>query len=159
MIITAFDNILDDPDSYVEDILNGEFIDVSDGVNVFKNIQPRDNSDRFSYIVKRLFNGYDIAYNFIRKSPLDQDEPNYIHTDEMMGDITIILYLNKVSPEDDGTIIYDNEGKPAFRVYSKYNRMIAFEASLLHSRSIFRNFGDGDDSRLIQVIFLKKAYE
>jgi len=37
-------------------------------------------------------------YNFIRQSPFRQEEPNFIHTDEMMGDITCILYLNQFHP-------------------------------------------------------------
>jgi hypothetical protein len=73
----------------------------------------------------------------------------------MMGDLTCILYLNEESPSEDGTTIYDEEKKPLIRVYSKFNRMVAFESQLLHSRNIFENFGEEESARLIQVAFLK----
>jgi len=40
-------------------------------------------------------------------------------------------------------------------VYSKFNRMIAFNSDSLHSRNLFENFGEGESARLIQVAFLK----
>jgi len=42
MNFLLFDNVLFDPDEYVEDILRNDFVDIYDGTNVFKNIQPRD---------------------------------------------------------------------------------------------------------------------
>jgi hypothetical protein len=159
MNILIYDKIIEDVDAYVSDIHNGSFEDISDGVNTFKNIQIRDNADEFSKLVLFLFGGYNIAFNFVRKSPLNQEEPNFIHSDKMMGDITCILYLNKEHPDNDGTTIYDKDNKPMVVAYSKYNRMIAFNSFDLHSRNIFENFGNDNDSRLVQVIFLKKKYE
>ena len=155
MTIITIDDVLKEPKAYVRDIFDYGFQDVVDGDKVFKNIQPRDNSDAFAKFVKFIFPNYNIIYNFIRQSPLNQEEPNFIHTDEMMGDITVILYLSKNSPDDDGTIIYDERYKPLCRLYSKFNRMVAFLSSMPHSRSIPENFGHGEEARLIQVIFLK----
>lgn len=155
MNLITFDNVIKDPKTYVSDIHAHGFQDVADGVNVFRNIQPRDNNDEFAKYVSELFSDYKINLNFIRKSPLNQEEPNFVHTDEMMGDITCLLYLNEQAPDSDGTIIYDEEGKVLFRMHSKYNRMIAFNAEAPHSRSLFENFGQGEDARLVQVIFLK----
>lgn len=155
MNLITFDNIIKDPISYVSDIHLHGFQDVADGDNVFKNIQPRDANDEFAVYCRELFNGYKVAFNFVRKSPEGQKEPNFIHTDEMMGDLTCILYLNEQSPNADGTTIYDNDEKPIFTMYSKFNRMIAFSSVLPHSRNIFENFGQGENARLVQVIFLK----
>jgi len=150
------DNVLSDPDAYVKDIYCGEFVDVPDGDKTFKNIQPRKD-DEFSKIVMEYFGSkFDIAYNFVRMSPYGQEEPNYIHSDEMMGDLTVILYLSKEHPDNDGTTMYDSEEKPSCVVYSKYNRMLSFTSHVRHSRNIFENFGEGESSRLIQVIFLKR---
>lgn len=154
MNLILFDNVIKDPDTYVEDILNGGFEDIYTGFHTFKGIQPRGD-DEFSEYLKNIFPDYVPVWNFVRMSPLGQEEPTYIHTDEMMGDITVILYLNKKKPNDDGTTIYDDEGKPSLRVFSKYNRMIAFDSTEKHSRTILENFGHGDKSRLIQVVFLK----
>jgi hypothetical protein len=128
---------------------------VADGEYTFRNIQPRDSNDEFALYVTNLFLGYRVGLNFIRKSPLNQEEPNFIHTDEMMGDITCILYLNEDAPDEDGTTIYDNDKKPFITMYSKYNRMIAFNADAPHSRNIFDNFGEAESARLVQIIFLK----
>ena len=155
MSLITFDNVLENPKDYVSDIHVHGFQDVEDGHHVFRNIQPRGDSDDFARFVSKLFPDYKVELNFVRKSPLNQPEPNFIHSDEMMGDLTCILYLNEESPSEDGTTIYDEEKKPLIRVYSKFNRMVAFESNLLHSRNIFENFGEEESARLIQVAFLK----
>lgn len=160
MNFMIFDNILFSPDEYVKEIQDNEFVDIYDGVNTFQNIQPRDYDDEFAQSVLELVGqNYDVAWNFVRKSPEGQQEPNFIHTDEMMGDLTAILYLNKEHPEDDGTTIYDNDKRKACTFYAKYNRAVIFESKLPHSRNIFENFGQGDSSRLVQVVFLKERHE
>jgi len=88
MNLITFDNIIKDPLSYVSDIHLHGFQDVADGEYTFKNIQPRDKNDEFAKYVSELFLGYKVDLNFIRKSLLNQEEPNFVHTDEMMGDIT-----------------------------------------------------------------------
>ena len=155
MNLITFDNVLKDPKAYVSDIHLHGFQDVADGHNVFRNIQLRDGNDDFAKFVSQLFPDYEVRFNFIRRSPLNQSEPNFIHTDEMMGDITCILYLNELSPVEDGTTIYDEDKNPLVVVYSKFNRMIAFDSDVFHSRNIFENFGHEQSARLIQVIFLK----
>ena len=155
MNLITFDNIIKDPLSYVSDIHLHGFQDVADGDYVFRNIQPRDSNDEFAKYVTTLFNGYKVDLNFVRKSPLNQEEPNFVHTDEMMGDITCLLYLNEQAPEDDGTTIYDEDKKPLLTMYSKFNRMIAFNSDAPHSRNLFDNFGEAQTARLVQVIFLK----
>lgn len=155
MNIITFDNVIKDPESYVSDIHNYEFQDVADGENVFKNIQPRDGNDEFAKYCCELFNGYKVALNFVRKSPFGQQEPNFIHSDEMMGDITCLLYLNHFEPDGNGTTIYDEHKNKLFTAYSKFNRMIAFNSDAPHSRNIYENFGEGENARLVQVVFLK----
>jgi hypothetical protein len=155
MNLITFDNIIKDPISYVSDIHLYGFEDVADGDNVFKNIQPRDANDEFAVYCRELFSGFKVSLNFVRKSPLNQKEPNFVHTDEMMGDITCLLYLNEQAPEDDGTTIYDEDKKPLITMYSKFNRMIAFNSEAPHSRNIFDNFGEAESARLVQIIFLK----
>jgi hypothetical protein len=155
MNLISFDDVLKNPTQYVADILNADFTDVTDGVNVFKNIQPKSD-DEFAKYVELLYPNHKVKWNFVRKSPLNQEEPNFIHKDDMMGDVTCILYLSRYHPFHDGTTIYDKENNELCRVLSKFNRMIAFNSDALHSRNIFKNFGEGNNSRLIQVIFLEK---
>ena len=155
MNLLSFDNVLQDPTYYVSEIYLYGFQDVADGQHVFRNIQPRGSHDDFAKYLSKLFPNYKVEFNFVRRSPLNQEEPNFIHTDEMMGEITCILYLNEDAPKDDGTTIYDENQEPIFTMYSKFNRMIAFNSDSPHSRNLFENFGDGEKSRLIQVAFLK----
>ena len=155
MNLITFDNIIKDPLSYVSDIHLHGFQDVADGEYTFKNIQPRDKNDEFAKYVTELFSGYKVDLNFVRKSPLNQEEPNFVHTDEMMGDITCLLYLNEDAPNEDGTTVYDEDEKPLITMYSKFNRMIAFDSASKHSRNIFDNFGEAESARLVQIIFLK----
>lgn len=157
MNIMIADGVLSNPEAYLKDVLDNEFVDIYDGTNMFKNIQPRDFDDEFaSSVLEIVGSEYEVAWNFIRKSPKGQEEPNFIHTDEMMGDLTAILYLTKDHPEEDGTTIYGEDGKPSVIVHSKFNRLFIFDAKLPHSRNIFENFGIGETSRLIQVTFLRE---
>jgi len=153
MNLIVFDNVLSNPTEYVKDMLEHGFQDFYDSEKTFHGMQPR-GEDEFLKFALSLFPGYEIKLNFARQSPEGQVEPNHIHKDDMMGDITAILYLNENPPKEDGTIIYDEDETPMCRVYSKFNRMIAFDSDAPHSRALFDNFGKGDDARLIQVVFL-----
>ena len=155
MNILILDDILKNPKAYVDQALRSPFIDFKDGDKLFKNIQPRSN-DEFEKEVLKLFPNHFVKFNFIRKSPYNQIEPNFIHRDDMMGDLTVILYLNEEKPLEDGTTLYDEQGITACIIRSNFNRMVAFDSFTLHSRSIYENFGEGDGSRLIQVIFLEE---
>ena len=149
------DDFLDDVNSHLEDVMSSDFIDVTDGVSTFKNIQDR-NSDVVSNSLLTILKDFDVAYNFVRRSPEGQDEPNFIHSDEMMGDLTCLLYLNEERPGEDGTTMYDEDETSKIIFKSKLNRMIIFDSLLKHSRNIFNNFGSDERSRLVQVIFLNK---
>jgi hypothetical protein len=153
MNLITFDNVLSNPREYVRDMLEHGFQDFYDSEKTFHGMQPRGD-DEFLKFVLSLFPGYEAKWNFARQSPEGQKEPNYIHKDDMMGEITVVLYLNEAHPKEDGTIIYDEENEPMCRVFSKFNRMVAFDSDAPHSRSLFDNFGKGEYARLVQVIFL-----
>ena len=154
------DNFLEDPNKYVIDVLKNEFEDVKAGDTIFKGIQVR-TIDELQYKVEDAFPDYEVTFNFIRQSPLNQKEPNYIHTDEMMGDKTVLLYLNKHHPMEDGTTLYKfnrvaDDYLPMCTFYAQYNRLVIFDSSIPHSRNMYENFGEGEYARLVQVMFLKK---
>lgn len=155
MTIEIIDDVLTDIDNYVSEVLNSKFFDITIGEQTFKGIQPRDN-DRFQRFIESKFTEYNVAFNFIRQSPYNQEEPNFIHSDEMMGDLTVLFYLNICTPIKNGTIIYDNDMSKMCTVKSKYNRCLIFPSYMLHSRSIFDNFGIRNAARLVQVLFLKE---
>ena len=115
--------------------------------------------------------------SFFRKSPDGQKEPHWIHTDVDMGDWTALLFLNPDPPAGDGTVFWRHlatgatgstvphersiegrtrRGWEEWRtVAAKFNRLILFPATFFHSRAIYENWGEGDDARLVQVVFGK----
>lgn len=168
--VTVIDDVLEDAESYVNTVILGDFVDFTDGANTFKNILPRGD-DEVKFIVENLLPYYKVQYNFIRKSPEGQQEPNFVHHDGMMGDMTAILYLNKEHPANEGTSLYENEStgslyavdndftgryKKAIDIRMKFNRMVIFPSNAYHARNVEENFGEGESARLIQVLFLKK---
>ena len=154
------DNFLDDPNKYVIEVLKGKFEDIEVGDQKFKGIQVR-GMDEMQYKIEEGYPDYDVAFNFIRQSPQNQEEPNFIHTDEMMGDKTILLYLNKWQPLEDGTTLYKfnkvaDGHLPMCTFYAEYNRVVVFDSKIPHARNIPENYGEGEYSRLVQVMFLKQ---
>lgn len=139
----------------------------------FQGIAHVRDNDYFVTAIESVL-GLKIKVNnsIFRKSPFGQVEPNYIHTDEDMGQYTAILYLNYTHPEEDGTCFWrdrvtgsltgrcDSEyGKRlenwelVKRVPMRFNRAVIFDSRMFHSRGIEPNFGEGDNSRLIQTVF------
>jgi len=108
---------------------------------------------------------------FFRKSPQGQPEPNFIHSDEGMGEFTAILYLNPTPADGDGTTFWRyrptgevygsaralpkdvDRWEPWHQVEARFNRLVIFDSLLFHSRAIQENYGEGDDARLVQVVF------
>lgn len=158
-LVNIIDGFLSDPIKHKETILSFPFMDVNiDGV-IFKGIQPIREGDEFSVKLERyFFPEYCVKYNFARLSPQGQLEPNFIHTDDDMGDITCLLYLNECPPENDGTSLYleDDCDVASVVVKSKFNRLLIFDSAIRHSRNLFHNFGNNMDARLVQVAFLKR---
>jgi hypothetical protein len=93
-----------------------------------------------------------------------------------MGEWSALLYLNPEHPRSDGTAFWkhlptgeiensiphlrSDEGRKVSdkweiwkAVPAKFNRLVTFPSTYFHSRSIFDNYGDGDDARLVQVTF------
>lgn len=166
--IVYFDSVLENPDEYVYDILEKPFVEFQDGPNVFKGIQLIEDEEVETKL-KSIYPNTTVVYNFVRQSPYNQSEPNFIHSDRKECDIVCLLYLNKKFPKQAGTVIYESketkstidkgEGSkkftPSIKISMKYNRMVAFPADLFHSRALEKNFGEDEKSRLVQVIFLK----
>ena len=167
--ITVFDNFLQDPEAHLEEINSNQFQDFKDGDKVFKNIQLR-SGDQVEDKLLNIVQDFDCSYNFVRKSPKDQDEPNWVHHDKMMGDLIAILYLNKEHPDVAGTSIFKHNGSfigkdeepiikkanPVISVQMEFNRLIIIPAHVYHGRNIRGNFGEEENSRLVQVLFLTK---
>lgn len=145
---------LENLDLYRNAILQADFktYDYGNG-QTFHNMAELPSTP-FSEYVASFFPNHAITGHFARKSPQGQIEPNYIHTDDMHGDITCILYLNPVHP-DCGTVLYDDDDRPSVTIHMSYGKAFFFDSRIKHSRILKENFGDDESARLIEVVFLK----
>lgn len=167
----VFDDVLADPHAYRAMALQRPYADVPLGDHVFKGIALCQDPT-IPLLIESLVPGAHAQLSFFRQSPAGQIEPNFIHSDESMGNWTGIFYLSPESPPADGTSFWRhkatgaqhgtawiNEGHDTGRwerwhhVEAKFNRLLVFESSLLHSRGLLENFGQDEDARLIQVTF------
>lgn len=172
--ISILDNVIADPTSYRKKVLAGEFSQVVTEHGTFNNIQLLGQDD-VSQTMERLYRDYTVMYNFARRSPIGQVEPTFIHHDREMGDLLAILYLNTEFPDGAGTTVWEHieEGfvakneqfkntqdigdfRPVANLRMKFNRMVIIPTDVYHARSFENNFGDKEDARLVQILFLKK---
>ena len=176
--VQVIDDAVADPVAYRELALACEYKTIAPG-SVFHGIALDAPVDPVRPALDRARPHATVTSSFFRKSPFKQVEPTFIHTDVDMGDWTGILYLTPDPPPDDGTVfwrekatgavkgtpVHDDHREERLRwmdttrweawkyVPAKFNRLIVFPAPYFHSRAIFDNYGEGDDARLIQLLF------
>ncbi len=156
-MIRVIDDVLADPLAYRTNALAQPFEDVTIGRDTFRGIARCSQGD-VAAVASGALPGTKTILTFFRKSPEGQVEPNFVHSDEMMGDFTGIYYMNPEPKKGDGTAFWEQYGvgwRKTQHIEAKFNRLLLFSADLHHSRAIFENYGDGDDARLIQVVFLR----
>jgi hypothetical protein len=155
-MIRVLDDVLLDPLAYLSEVKRLPFRDVTLGPDTFRGIAPSHRGDVGR--VAEAETKASTALSFFRRSPKGQAEPNYVHSDEAMGRFTGIYYMNPEPAEGDGTAFWERESgewKMIRLVPAKFNRLLIFSADLHHSRALFDNYGEGDEARLIQVVFLR----
>lgn len=173
-MIEVFDKVLANATAYRALALRAPFQSMTFGPDTFHGVAPAQG-DEFAGWFAKNFPQYTPTLTFLRKSPMGQVEPNFIHTDEGMGDVTAILYLNPKPAADDGTSFWEHSesgkregsvsgeaGKDLGKwirwktVPAAFNRAVVFSAPLFHSRAIEANYGQNEDARLIQVLFARR---
>jgi hypothetical protein len=155
-MIQVLDDVLPDPLAYLAQVRRLPFRDVTLGPDTFKGIALSRRGDLEK--AAEAETNASTFLSFFRRSPEGQVEPNYVHSDEMMGRFTGIYYMNPEPAEGDGTAFWEKDGdewKMVRLVPAKFNRLLTFNAELHHSRALFNNYGEGDGARLIQVVFLR----
>jgi hypothetical protein len=175
--IAVFDDVLADPEGYRALALGLSYSSYTLGLATFHGIALAPP------MVSALIDGIEptrtSTLSFFRRSPKDQAEPNYIHSDRSMGAWTGLLYLTEHPRDDDGTVFWEHESgerfdtsptmdayamnglrwletdqwKPWYQVSAKFNRLLLFDAPYYHSRAIRENYGEGDSARLVNVTF------
>lgn len=168
-MIRVIDDVLFYADKYREQAVQAKFEEVLG----FPGIAKVDGQDWFAKTLAAMAQvPIRIEHSFFRRSPVGQREPNYIHTDQDMGQYTAILYLNYTHPEDDGTYFWKSRetgrltgtctseyGKDVNnfelirKVPMRFNRAVIFDSRLFHSRGLESNFGTDENARLIQTVF------
>lgn len=178
--IHVVENFLPSPYHYRSEALKKEFQRIDFGKVIFDGLVILPLDCFVARFLKTLFPGLEPNFTSLRKSPLNQREPNYVHCDILLGNWTAILYLNPNPPKGDGTDFWEHietgavggdaesalsmfrepsHGNIWTHVEAKFNRLTLFPSKLFHSRAIFENYGEGDDARLIQVVFCKGDIE
>jgi len=155
-MIEVLDDALPDPLGYLAEARRLTFRDLTFGTDTFRGIAFAHRRDLADLIEART--GARAVLSFFRRSPLGQVEPNFIHSDEAMGRLTGIYYMNAEPPDGDGTAFWRRHGDSwtmTRLVRARFNRLVVFDADLQHSRALFDNYGEGDGARLIQVVFLR----
>jgi len=177
MMPLVFDDVLPDPHIYREAALRLPFGDLHAGPVTFHNMVPVGPNPLSATLEHDL--GLVTTFSAFRLSPEGQDEPNFVHTDRDMGEWTALLFLNPDPPASDGTRFYRYRETGAIQstaedealldelldwhdlgqwecwhtVAASFNRCVVFPASYFHSRALFRNWGTGQEARLIQLAF------
>lgn len=150
-MIFVYDDVMSWPAEYRDRALSRPFgTFLSPHGQSFHGIASCDNG-AFPFWLKDTFKALEPSLTFFRRSPLGQEEPNFVHTDADMGDWTALLYLTPDPPVEDGTVFY--WGDESLRVPARFNRAVVFPASVKHSRAIPDNYGEGAAARLVQVMF------
>jgi uncharacterized protein DUF6445 len=172
-LLGVIDDVVLNPLVYRRKALTLPFDSVAAGPDTFHGIAPTADPELPNILMRILPAGASPTLTFFRKSPAGQVEPNYLHTDAMMGDWTAILYLNPDPPIGDGTTFWrtvdthQDRGADIERssmqdlslwerwhhIDARFNRLLVFKSDLYHSRAIAENYGQGDEARLIQVAF------
>ena len=171
-LLAVLDDVVINPRLYRDAALAHRFASVEAGPDVFHGIAACADPELPTLLMRALPAGAAPTLSFFRQSPAGQVEPNYLHTDAMMGDWTAILYLNPDPPAGDGTSFWrrreteDDRGAVIddtmvdlaqwerwHHVDARFNRLLIFKSDLYHSRAIAENYGEGDEARLIQVVF------
>jgi hypothetical protein len=149
MNISAFNDVIGNPEKYVEDILEHGFQNIGDKKKMFVNIQPRDEIDEFAKFVSKVCWNHSIKTNIVVNSDYSTELPDW---DTSGGAAIAILYLSK---EDDGKLANSifSEGDLICNIYSKYNRAV-FLGFL--TKEIFQKFSKTNVSRLCQIILLEE---
>lgn len=173
-LLTVFDDVLLNPTIYRAFALGLPYTSVHDGDDTFHGIAETADPTVPDLLMQLLPPGAAPTLTFFRQSPAGQREPNFVHSDAMMGDLTAILYLSLEPPAGDGTDFWrtvdtfqdhgpldkvalaDRENWTRWRhVEARFNRLLLFRSDLYHSRALEENYGTGDDARLIQVTFVR----
>ena len=175
--IAVFDDVLADPAAYRHDALAHPFETHHAGGETWPGMAVCQAPGFVDWLAGTR-PGVAFTLSLLRQSPYGQLEPNFLHTDGMMGDWTAILYLSAEPAPGDGTRFWRHRETGAVEslsadstpvehaawrdatqwelwhhVEAQFNRAVIFPARYFHSRSIYDNYGTGPSARLVQVVF------
>ena len=170
LTVEVYDDVLPQVAKYRQWALAQEFAVVITVDEEWRGIAHHTDETLARLVAARL-PGARTHLTFFRQSPEGQPEPNFIHSDEGMGQWTAVLYLNPEPADGDGTTFW--RYRPTGEVYgsaraldkdpalwepwrhveARFGRLLIFDSLHFHSRAIRENYGHGDDARLVQVAF------
>jgi hypothetical protein len=156
MNVIILDDVLQNPKAYREDALSYGFDEVFDADKVYKGIQPRSDDEFQHFIENQVQLNYKTVYSFIKQLPKNEIEQNIFPIDRLIGShLVALLFLNETHPSD-AKIVHKINEEVLYSINMKYNRAVLFGLSINNSNISIDGFGEGDESCIVQAIFLKK---
>lgn len=184
----TIDNFSNKFDQIKELSINGQFEDIEnpyDGVtypHILREI-PADIVSDIEDKLNDIFGQVVINAMFLRRSPKGVYVPHMAHTDNSMGDYSLMLYLNDndnggtgllrhkpsgitYAPESEvfvDVVRHDQNNPDQWDVYHrsimKENRAAIFDAHLFHCALPVGGFGEGAESRCVLTAFFSVKHD
>jgi hypothetical protein len=160
--IIQIDNFLPKPDAIRDMALKMEYTasDENTKWKGFRALKQSIYNDKLVELLKQRLDGslynsnFDTYFHYSikdTKKTLDYTK-NKIHRDNGR-DYAGVIYLTPNPEVNSGTIFYDDEYKPIYKVENVYNRLVFYPSRILHS--IEEPFGDCvENGRLTFTIFV-----
>lgn len=149
MNLISFDNILKEPNGYLDDITKNGFQELMDGEKIYSHVQPRGDDDEFSKFVLDLFRNYTVKWNVAVESGVSSFEG-------MSGDIIAVLSLSDNQEYVTALEICDEQGDILNMAFPKFNRMIAFTSDTDETKDAIYGFMKYKTGGVSHIIFLEE---
>ena len=111
-MIQVHDDVLTDPLAYRAAAVAQPVQSMTFGATTFHGLALAPDPTFLTWFAA-TYPAYAPTLTFLRTSPAGQIEPNDIHTDVDMGDVTALLYLTLDPPPGDGTTFWQHRASGA----------------------------------------------
>lgn len=160
--IIQIDNFLPKPDAIRDMALKMKYTaaDETTGWKGFRALEQSNYNDKIVKLLKDNLDGslynsnFDTYFHYCLKDT--KNTPDYakskIHRDSGK-DFAGVIYLTPNPEPNSGTVFYDDDYRPIYKVENVYNRLVFYPSRILHS--LEEPFGDCiENGRLTFTIFV-----
>lgn len=160
--IIQIDNFLPKPDAIRDMALRMKYTpaDETTGWKGFRALEQSNYNDKIVKLLKDNLDGslynsnFDTYFHYCLKDTKNTPDyaKNKIHRDSGK-DFAGVIYLTPNPEPNSGTVFYDDDYRPIYKVENVYNRLVFYPSRILHS--LEEPFGDCiENGRLTFTIFV-----